>query len=93
MTAQEIKFPDSLKLSDIILVFKKLDPSDKANYRPVNVLPLLSKSFEKINHDQFYENMEKHSTQHVFFRLLKKWQSELDSGGYGGTILLDLSKA
>ena len=93
MTAQEIKFPDSLKLSDIIPVFKRLDPSDKANYRPVNVLPLLSKSFEKINHDQFYENMEKHSTQHVFFRLLQKWQSELDSGGYGGTILLDLSKA
>ena len=74
-------------------MFKKLDLSDKANYRPVNVLPLLSKSFEKINHDQFYENMEKHSTQHVFFRLLQKWQSELDSGGYGGTILLDLSKA
>ena len=41
------KFPDSLKLSDITPVFKKLDPSDKANYRPVSVLPLLSKVFEK----------------------------------------------
>ena len=39
------KFPGSLKLSDITPVYKKLDPSDKANYRPVSVLPLLSKVF------------------------------------------------
>ena len=31
------KFPDSLKLSDSLKLF---DPSDKANYRPVSVLPL-----------------------------------------------------
>ena len=36
------KFPDALKLSDITPVFKKLDPSDKANYRPVSILPLVS---------------------------------------------------
>ena len=29
------KFPDSLKLSDITPVYKKPDPSYKANYRPV----------------------------------------------------------
>ena len=34
------KFPDSLKLSDITPVYKKFDPSDKANYRPVSALPL-----------------------------------------------------
>ena len=39
------KFPDTLKLSDITPVFKKLHPSDKANYRPLNVLPLVSKIF------------------------------------------------
>ena len=49
------KFPDSLKLSDIIPAYKKLDPSDKANYRPVSLLPLLSKVFEKIIYDQLYE--------------------------------------
>ena len=99
------KFPDSLKLSDITPVFKKLDPSDKANYRPVSVLPLLSKVFEKIIYDQLYEYLENflsellcgfrkaHSTQHALFRLIQKWQAELDSGGYVGTILMDLSKA
>ena len=79
------KFPDSLKLSDITPVFKKLDPSDKANYRPVSVLPLLSKVFEKIIYDQLYVYLENflsellcgfqkaHSTQHALFRLIQKW--------------------
>ena len=52
------KFPDSLKLTDITTVYKKLDPSDKANYRPVSVLPLFSKVFEKIIYDQLYEYLE-----------------------------------
>ena len=96
------KFPNSLRLSDITPVFKK---PDKANYRPVSVLPLLSKVFEKIIYDQFYEYLENflsellcgfrkaHFTQHALFRLIQKWQAELDSGGYAGTIFMDLSKA
>ena len=78
------KFPDTVKHSDITPVFKKLDPSDKANYRPVNILPLVSKIFEKITYDQLYEYIEHflnqllcgfrkaHSTQHALFRLLQK---------------------
>ena len=101
----ENKFPDTLKLSDIVPVFKKLDPTDKTNFRPVIVLPLLSKVFEKIMYDQLYEYAEAflnkllcgfrkaHSTQHALFRLLQKWQKELDSSGIVGTILMDLSKA
>ena len=52
------KFPDTLKLSDITPIYKKLDPSDKANYRPVSILPLLSKVFEKIIYDQLCEYLE-----------------------------------
>ena len=97
------KFRDALKLFDITPVFKKLDPSDKANYRPVSILPLVSKVFEKIMYDQLYEYIEHflnqllcgfrkaHSTQHALFRLSQKWQKELDSGGFIGTILMDLS--
>ena len=33
-----------------------------------------------------------HSTKHALFRLIQKWQAELDSGGYVGTILMALSK-
>ena len=34
-----------------------------------------------------------HSTQHALFRVIQKWQKELDSGGFIWTILMDLSKA
>ena len=38
-TMRNNNFPVSLKLSGIAPVYKKLDLSDKANYRPVVVLP------------------------------------------------------
>ena len=76
-TFNENKFPDTLKLSNIVRVFKKLDPTDKTNFRPVGVLPLLSKVFEKLMYDQLYDYAETflnkllcgfrkaHSTQHA----------------------------
>ena len=39
-------FPDELKLADIVPVFKKEDQNDKVNYRPISLLPLISKIFE-----------------------------------------------
>ena len=38
---------DPLKLSNIVSAHKKEDPTDKANYRSVSILPLLSRVFEK----------------------------------------------
>ena len=72
------KFPGSLKLSNIVPVHKKKYPSDKCNHRPVSILLLLSKVFEKIMFDQLYIYMNNflnellcgfrkaHSTQHLF---------------------------
>ena len=48
MAIRNNKFLDSLKISDITQVYKNIDASDKAKYRPVSVLSLLSKVFEKI---------------------------------------------
>ena len=42
------EFPDPLNLSNIFPLPKKEDPTDKTNYRPVSVLPVLSKVFEKV---------------------------------------------
>ena len=42
------EFPSSSKLSNIVPVHKKKDPTNKTNYRPVCILPLLSRVFEKI---------------------------------------------
>ena len=41
-------FPDCLKEANVTPIFKKDDPLDKEHYRPVSILPLLSKVFEKL---------------------------------------------
>ena len=51
------KYPESLKLSDIVPVYKKKDPTDKSNSRPISILPLLSKVFEKVIFDQLSNYM------------------------------------
>ena len=42
------KFPTKLKLADLIPLFKKLQNIHKENYRPVSLLPVVSKIFERI---------------------------------------------
>ena len=39
-------------MADIVLVFKKEDQNDKANYRPINLMSLISKIFEKVLYQQ-----------------------------------------
>ena len=46
-------FPQNLKLADITPVYKKKDPTLVENYRPVSVLPTVSKVFERIIQKQF----------------------------------------
>ena len=41
-------FPDSLKKAQVTPLHKKNDPLSKTNYRPVSVLPVFSKIFEKV---------------------------------------------
>ena len=53
-------FPDSLKFGNIIPVHKKDERTNKQNYTPVSVLPLISKIFERIIHDQLSEYLEKY---------------------------------
>ena len=53
-------FPDSLKIANITPTHKKDEPTDKENYRSVNVLPLLSKVFEILLYDQLSKYSEKY---------------------------------
>ena len=97
-------FPITLRNANVTPVHKNDDPTDKTNFRPVNVLPL-SKAFERIIHNQLGKYMDAflnkllcgfrkvHSTQHALFKFLQRWQKELDNSGLLGAILIDLSKA
>ena len=42
------EFTNELKLADIIPIFKKKDPLNKENYRPVSILSHMSKVFERL---------------------------------------------
>ena len=48
-------FQESLKIAKIILIYKKGEPTDLSNYRPISLLPTISKIFECIIHIQLQE--------------------------------------
>ena len=48
-------FPDAFKVSKVIPLYKKGDSSLLVNYRPISLLPTISKIFEKVIHDQLYD--------------------------------------
>ena len=83
-------FPNNLKNADVTPVFKKGDRLDKCNYRPVSILPSLSKVFERIMFSQidsymnpklsmylcgFRKNM---SAQNCLLLMLEKFRCCLD---------------
>ena len=45
---EKIKLPDFLKLANFTPAFKKVARTSKNNYRPVSILPILSKLFERL---------------------------------------------
>ena len=99
------EFPDGLKLADIHPLYKSVDATNKKNYRPISILPAISKVFEKLLQKQvagfiderLYKYMfgyrKGYNTQHALLTLLEKWKIILDKRGYAGAIIMDLSKA
>ena len=64
-------FPSSMKLANITPVFKTDDRTDKSNYRPISILPNLSKVFEKCIYNQLS----------IFFdKVLSKYQCGFRKG-------------
>ena len=41
-------FPNILKKAEVIPVYKKSDKLNKYNYRPVSILPILTKAYKKV---------------------------------------------
>ena len=100
-------FPDNLKLAKVIPLHKKDDKMIVTNYRPIPLLPSISKIIEKVAHNQishyftshnlFYEHQygfrSKHSTELAALHLIDKITTEIDSNNIPLNIYLDLSKA
>ena len=54
-------FPDRMKIAKVAPVYKKGDPKMFANYRPISVLPSLSKILERIVYNKLLAFLNKHN--------------------------------
>ena len=57
----EGKFPNSWKSAKVVALFKSGDKSNCDNYRPISILPTISKMIERAVHKQFYEFLQVNS--------------------------------
>ena len=99
------KFTDELKLSEVIQLYKKPDSLKKESYRPVSLLPHVSKVFERIIYKQimsYVTNLfsdyitgfqKSHGSQHCLIKMLENWKSALDKSKSVCALFMDLSKA
>lgn len=101
--------PDSFKSAIVKPILKKagLDPETLANYRPVSLLPFLSKILEKVVAQQLISHIEthslsaryqsgfkrRHSTETALLKVTNDILSENDKGKVTALVLLDLSAA
>ena len=54
-------FPDVWKKGKITPLFKSNDPTAPNNYRPITILPIISKIMERIVHRQVYKFLREHN--------------------------------
>ena len=100
-------FPDKLKEARVLPIFKGGCNDKTENYRPISILPTISKIFERHIADQIHKYLDKtnvlhktqsgfrkhHSTLTALTRLIDAWINDIDSGKLVGTVFLDLRKA
>lgn len=100
-------FPESMKAATIKCLHKKNSTDEPANYRPLSILPVLSKIFERAAVDQMVQFLEAnnlisrnqhayrkgHSTITSLAEVTNHVYKEIDKGLIVGMASLDLSKA
>ena len=100
-------FPTEWKTAKVIPLLKKGDPLNPQNYRPVAILPVISKILEKVVFCQIVQYMEEnkllhpnhhgfrsgHSTTTCLIQLYDRWVAALEEKSLTGVCMLDLSAA
>ena len=87
-------FPNDLKVALVPPLYKAKDPMIFSNYRPISLLPSLSKIFEKLmyNKNQFgFRN--NHSTHMALLDMLENIRNAFDNGECAIGIFLDFKKS
>ena len=100
-------FPRQLKIAKVVPLFKAGDPMFFSNYRPVSILPILSKILERIMYKRLLEYIEKlhilnnfqfgfrknHSAAMALICLIDKISKAIEKGEFVLGLFLDFSKA
>ena len=100
-------FPETLKIARVSVIYKKAENNIFENYRPISILPVLSKIFERVLHNQlslyfmnnhlFYVNQygfrSNHSTQLAALQFVDAIMNNLDNRKPYISLFTDLSKA
>ena len=101
------KFPDSMKVAEIVPLYKGKDRELCTNYRPISLLITISKILEKIVYNRSYSFLNstgqifesqygfqsKHSCEHAVQELLGNFLKGRELGKSTLAVFLDLSKA
>ena len=103
------KYPSKLKQAKVIPVFKSEDPiTDLSNYRPVSLLSVFNRTFEKLMYKRLKSFIDsngilfsgqcgfrdKHSTQHAVLDIVNAIQENgIDHNVFSCGIFLDFKKA
>ena len=101
------EFPSTMKLADVVPLFKGKEHYLETNYRPILLLTTISKVLEKIVYQriygflqttgQLYENQygfrEAHSCEHAIGKVINGIVKGLENKETSACVLLDLSKA
>ena len=53
--------PDDFKIAKVVPLYKKGDKNSEGNYRPVSILPVISKIFERVVHQQLSDYLTENS--------------------------------
>ena len=100
-------FPDDWKCSKVIPLFKQGKRKDLNNYRPISIIPIVAKVFERIIYDQvnFFLTDNKllstsqsgfrslHSTVTALLEATNDWAYNIDHGNVNAVVFLYLKKA
>ena len=100
-------YPEKLKTSKNIPIYKKGSKLEPSNYRPISLLSNLNKILEKLMYSRVYKFLnkynciynlqfwfrEKHSTNHALINITESIRSALDNDKTVCGIFVDLQKA
>ena len=99
------KFFENAKTATVRPFFKKRDRTEIKNCRPVSLLNIFSKIYERFLHENLTNYVDtflskfisayrkSYSSNHVLIRLIESWKKSLDQKKFVGAVLMDLSKA